>query len=289
MVVRQHGHRGGVAALLVAAVLASSVAATGCSKRDARADERARASGDLALVRAAADALIRSGSSRARTSMETANGGTRVVIRGRGGFDYGRGLGRLRVVLPEDAAGSEERRPVTELLAPGELYMKDRGAGVPPDKWVRVDTTGLPDGNLVTGGATDPLAAAALLRGAREVRYVGRARADEDGTVVRHFRGISDLRRAAERASRHARGALAAAARGFSTRVVPFDVFLDGEGVPRKMRHRFTFAEPGDPDGGRGGRGDGGERGDRGRDGGGQREPGPEVEVISTTVLYAFG
>lgn len=263
MVVQQHGRRGGAVAFVVAAGLTVGAAATtGCSEMGAMAaDERSAADG-LALVRRAADVLVRSGSSMARTSMETANGGTRVTIRGTGRFDYGEGLGRLRVVLPEDAAGSEEHRPVTELLAPGELYMKDRGAGVPADKWVRIDTTGLADGNLVTGGATDPLSAAELLRGARKVTYVGEARAEEDGAAVRHYRGTVDIRKAAAEAS-HARGALAAAAKGFSTNAVPFDVFLDEQGRLRKVRHRFTFSNA-----------------PQGADG---------VQVVSTTVLYAFG
>ncbi len=68
-------------------------------------------------------------------------------------------------------------RPITELLTPGALYMKNRGAGVPDGKWVRIDTTALKDGNLVTGGVTDPMAAAELLRGASDVTYAGEDRA----------------------------------------------------------------------------------------------------------------
>ena len=67
--------------------------------------------------------------------------------------------------------------------------MKNRGAGVPADKWVRVDTADLSDGNLVTGGATDPYAAAALLRGTRTATYVGRT--ELAGTHVRHYRGTA--------------------------------------------------------------------------------------------------
>ena len=98
-------------------------------------------------------------------------------------------------MLPRDAAGAEEHKPVTELLTPGALYMKDRGAGVPAGKWVRVDTTALADGNLVTGGATEPLAAAELLRGAQDVAWSGEERSA--GCAVRHFRGTADIARAA--------------------------------------------------------------------------------------------
>lgn len=116
-------------------------------------------------LRQAVDSLAAAGSSKIVTSMEMASGGTKIAIRGTGSFDYAERRGSLQVVLPPDAAGDAEHEPVTELLTPGALYMKNRGEGVPADKWVRVDTTRLPDGNLVTGGATDPLVAVELLRG----------------------------------------------------------------------------------------------------------------------------
>ncbi|MBQ0988253.1 hypothetical protein KBZ10_27835 [Streptomyces sp. F63] len=259
MVVQWRGRGRGAGAVALGLVAGLTA---GCSGPGTVAADERSAARHLALVQRTADVLVRSGSSRARTSLETANGGTRVTIRGSGGFDYGARLGRLRVVLPADAAGEAGHRPVTEVLAPGELYLKNRGAGVPSDKWVRIHTAALADGNLVTGGATDPLAAAELLRGARRVTYVGEARAEGDGALVRHYRGTADIRRAAEKAA-HVRGALLAAARGFRARSVPFDVFLDERGRLRKVRHRFTLSQvPG---------------------GGG------ELQVVSTTVLYGFG
>ncbi|MER6999108.1 hypothetical protein [Streptomyces sp. NPDC000410] len=246
---------GGVCA--VVAVLGAG-ASTGCSAgKDAVAD--AGPPGDaVAAVRSAADVLALAGTSKARTSMEMAAGGTRVTIRGEGAYDFRRSMGHLRVVLPKDPAGADEHRPITELLAPGALYMKNRGAGVPADKWVRVDTTTLQDGNLVTGGATDPAAAAELLRGARTVTYVGQE--ELAGVKVTHYRGTADIAHAAKAASPRARGALAAAAKGFTKDTVPFDVYLDEEGRLRKVRHQFSFVNQG-----------------------------RSVAVASTTLLYAFG
>jgi hypothetical protein len=212
------------------------------------------------MLHRAAEALVSAGSSKARTSMEMATGGTRVTIRGEGVYDYRRQLGRLKVVLPQDPAGVSEHRPITELLAPGALFMKNRGAGVPDDKWVRVETATLSDGNLVTGGATDPLAAAEVLRGTRTATYVGRT--ELAGTEVRHYRGTADLAVAAQRAGEGNQDALAAAAKGFATARVPFDVYLDDQGRIRKIRHRFSFVN-------------------------GQRKS--VVAVASTTILYDFG
>ncbi|MFF8713730.1 hypothetical protein ACF07T_20190 [Streptomyces sp. NPDC015184] len=280
MLVRQHRSKGGaraVCALAVAGVMAATGGCSGGGGGDrAVADERGGADSLDAVHRAAAvlagtvtgtgTAVMSgaaagpgaAGSAEVRTTMETAAGGTRVTIRGRGVYDFRHRTGRLTVVLPEDAAGADERRPVTELLAPEALYMMNRGAGVPADKWVRVDTTTLADGNLVTGGATDPMAAAELLRGADRVTYVGRTVLD--GVPVRHYRGTTDLGRAAREAAPESRGALRAAAKGFRRDTVRFDAYLDDQGRLRKVRHRFGFAGEG-----------------------------PAVEVVSTTLLYGFG
>jgi hypothetical protein len=217
-----------------------------------------RPAADTGSVLEAADVLRAAGSSKARTSMEMAAGGTRVTIRGEGVYDFRKRMGQLRVVLPKDPAGTSEHRPITELLAPGALYMKNRGAGVPADKWVRVDTASLEDGNLVTGGVTDPLAAAELLRTAREVTFV--AEQDLAGTRVWHYRGVTDIARAAAAASPTMRGALAAAAKGFANDAVPFDAYLDAAGRLRKVRHQFSYLNQG-----------------------------RTVAVASTTLLYEFG
>ncbi|MGW1769620.1 hypothetical protein ACWCQL_36950 [Streptomyces sp. NPDC002073] len=250
MVVQRHRRTGG-AWIAVAAVLGVVGTASGCGAEQPPAPDAGEA------VRGAADALTRAGSARARTAMEMATGGTRVTIRGEGGVDFRNRLGQLLVMLPADVTGKAGHRPITELLAPGALYMKNRGAGVPADKWVRVDTASLADGNLVTGGATDPMAAAELLRGAQDVTYVGET--ELAGTKVRHYRGTTDLGRAARSAAPHARAALLAAAKGFSKDTVPFDVYLDEAGLLRKVRHRFSYVNNG------------------------------VIDVSSTTLLFGFG
>ncbi|MFF5859972.1 hypothetical protein ACFY8B_30875 [Streptomyces sp. NPDC012751] len=236
---RRQVRRTGEAVAAVGILLGLGAGATGCSGSGAAAEDVKGGGDPVATLRRAADALRDAGSSKAGTSMEMATGGTRVTIRGKGVYDYRRRLGRLTVMLPADASGASGHRPITELLAPGALYMKNRGAGVPADKWVRVDTATLSDGNLVTGGATDPYAAAELLRGTREAVLAGHT--ELAGTPVRHYRGTADLGRAARYASAGNRAPLAAAARGFATAVVPFDVYLDDQGRVRKLRQRFGF------------------------------------------------
>ncbi|MFD6417423.1 hypothetical protein [Streptomyces sp. NPDC060194] len=265
--VRDVRGRGAGGAAGVAAVVLSVLGTTGCSVDGAAAEDRMSGERGATLVRGAAERLVRAGTARTRTSMEMASGGTRVTIRGEGAYDFRSATGRLEVVLPADPAGVQEHRPITEMLAPGALYMKNRGAGVPADKWVRIETAGLNDGNLVTGGATDPMVAAELLRAASDVDYVGEKRVG--GTEVRHFRGTADLGRAAKEASPGARGPLAAAARGFARDLVRFDAYLDEEGRLRKVRHRFSFSD--------------------GMAAGGTGAGGRAMEVASTTLLDGFG
>ncbi|MER6348950.1 hypothetical protein ACWC10_26655 [Streptomyces sp. NPDC001595] len=259
MAQQRYGRAGGtvVAAGLVACVCLGTA---GCGGSGAAADDARPPADPVPVLHKAADTLVAARTSKARTSMEMATGGTRVTIRGEGVYDYTRALGRLSVLLPQDPAGQSEHRPITELLAPGALYMKNRGAGVPADKWVRVETHTLADGNLVTGGATDPFAAAEVLRGTRTAAYVGRT--EIGGAPVRHYRGTANLVEAARKASPGGKASLAAAAKGFATADVPFDVFLDDQGRIRKVRHRFSFVN-------------GSEK--------------ATVAVASTTLLYDFG
>lgn len=262
MVAQEEGQRrsGRLVVSAVAAGLLACTCATGCSGGGAAAEDARARSDSVEVLQHAAATLAHAGSAKARTSMEMATGGTRVTIRGQGVYDFRKQTGQFKVLLPEDPAGTDEHRPITELLTPGALFMKNRGAGVPDDKWVRVDTAGLSDGNLVTGGATDPYAAAELLRGARTATYVGRT--EVAGTPVRHYRGTADLDVAASSASKGQRSALRAAAKGFATAEVPFDAYLDDQGRLRKVRHRFSFVN-------------------------GLRKG--TVAVASTTLLYDFG
>ncbi|MBB1245461.1 hypothetical protein GL263_18105 [Streptomyces durbertensis] len=246
-------------AVVVLTTTLTALSTTACTVREDGALTSAAApveaaGNPLARIRSAADALAGAGTSRTRTAMEMASGGTRLTITAHGEFDYRARVGQLTVVLPDRVL-----RPVTEVITPGKLYMKNRGAGVPDDKWVRVDTTELSDGNLVTGGVTDPLIAAELLRGALEVDYVGTARVA--GAAVRHYRGTTDLTAAARQAAGPLRRRLTAAANGFATPLVPFDAYFDDEGRLRKVRHEFVF----------------------------DNSQGQGVKVASTTSLYGFG
>ncbi|MFI9205032.1 hypothetical protein [Streptomyces sp. NPDC053048] len=263
MAVLRHRRGSGVVAGAVAGGLALGLlVVAGCAEKEPAGDGPGAGSGGSGLVRQAHEAaapgaadparalatvrrasamLAAAGGAKVRTSMETVSGGTRLTIRGRGVYDFERPVGRLTVLLPEGGAGSTGHRPITEVFAPGALYMKNRGAGVPAGKWVRIDTAALADGDLLTSGATDPLAAAELLGGARGVAYAGEELLGAER--VAHYWGTVDLSRAAQAAPERDRAALEAAAKGFSSGTVAFDAYLDRQGRPRLLRYRFGVAE----------------------------------------------
>ncbi len=255
-----------------AGLLTALLAVCGCSGTGSAAEDDAQAAAAgltdaLEVIRQAADVLLESGSSQAHTAMQMVSGGTRITISGEGSFDYGDGVGELLLTLPAaQSAGGEPvaAEPVTEVFSPGELYMKNRGAGVPADKWVRVDVTTVADGNLVTGGATDPITAFELLRGASSVSDLGET--ELNGETVRHYRGVTDILAAQEAATGVAKEQFAAAVagEGFARTLVPFDVYIGEDGLPRKVRLEFSFA------------------------GVGGMAPQP-VEVASTVMLFGFG
>ncbi|WP_031524469.1 hypothetical protein [Streptomyces sp. NRRL F-5123] len=228
-----------VAAVAAAWCAAALLAGCGAAHGDTGEAAPAPAADPAVLLRGAADALVRAGSSAVGTSLQMASGGTWVTVTGSGRYDYAHGQGTLTLVLPRDAAGAQEHAPVTELLTPGALYMKNRGAGVPADKWVRVDIAALPDGNLVTGGATDPLVAAQLLRGVLDVRFAGTQ--DLGGEPVRHLAGTLGIAEAARASGARPPAALSAAAAGFAVGRVPFEAWLDGAGRLVRMTLRYAY------------------------------------------------
>ncbi|MFX4291652.1 hypothetical protein [Streptomyces bohaiensis] len=252
------------AALLLVGVV-GAVGLTGCAGADPAAVPDAAPGGAppgdaLSVIRAVPDALAAGPGSRVATLLQLASGGTRITIRGEGVFDHAAGVGELRVTLPE-TPGAARAEPVTEVFVPGLLYMRNRGAGVPADKWVRVEIDSLPDGNLVTGGATDPVTAAELLRGVQRAEYHGEV--ELEGETTRLYSGVTDIAAASRAAGDESRRRqLAVAVGAFTVGAVPFEVYLDERGTPRRVRHEFSFDADGDT--------------------------GP-VEVVSVTELHDFG
>lgn len=197
-----------------------------------------------------------------------------TTMHGTGLFDFGREIGKIDLTMANGG--------LQEVLTPSSLYLRTAPPGAPAaggtsstsgKGWSRIDISRLSDGNLISGGSTDPVMALAMLGGtAPDVRYLGQDVVRD--VAVSHYQGTLDLAVAANAAvpPRDAAAAANAAAdkkaltnasHAFVSAKVPFDLYLDADGRVRRFAAKFSFVVPGPGKG--------------------------AAEVTSTTDLYGFG
>ncbi|MFJ9953199.1 hypothetical protein [Kitasatospora sp. NPDC091207] len=272
---RRHGRprphlRSAAGAAVLAAALAGLAGLAGCSGGAAEPGDSAdrkpgaadRLSADpVTAVRNAADITGRTGSARTSTELVTESAEKKAVFTGTGGYDYVKRIGRLEVAVPPGAATTGK---IVEVVLPGTVYLQNSGAKVPEGKWVKLDVRQLPDGNLVSGGATDPASAAGALRGAQKADLVGTETVD--GVPLKHYRGTLDLTKAADATGGRGGDGLRMGAQTFTAKDVPYDAWLDEQGRLHKVVEVFTFAGVA-----------------------GSKEAKDQVKVTSTTALSDFG
>ncbi|MFJ6217227.1 hypothetical protein ACIQGZ_28430 [Streptomyces sp. NPDC092296] len=236
---RSIGSAGAAAALL--AVLAGTAGCTGVSgdgAQQSRPVSADRLAGDpLTAVRNAADITGHTGSARTTTHVVTASSGKKAEFHGTGVYDYAKRIGSVSVMLPPGAA---TKGKMTEVVLPGIVYLQNSGAEVPKGKWVKLQVSQLPDGNLVSSGTTDPATAAGALRGAQVAKQVGTETVG--GTVLTHYRGTLDLVKAADATGGEGAAGMRMAANTFTVKQVPYDVWLDAQGRLHKVVEVFTFS-----------------------------------------------
>ncbi|GAA3009639.1 hypothetical protein [Kitasatospora sp. NPDC006786] len=258
--------RSAAGAALLAAVLAAGAAGCSGGPVDGSSDQQSGAPDQLAAdaltaVRNAPDITGRTGSAHAATELVTESTEKKASFSGTGGYDYVKRIGRLEVQVPPGAATTGK---IVEVVLPGTVYLQNSGAKVPAGKWVKLDVRQLPDGNLVSSGATDPASAAGALRGAQKAEAVGTETVD--GVALHHFRGTLDLVKAADATGGRGGDGLRTGAQTFTVKEVPYDAWLDDQGRLRKVVEVFTFAGVA-----------------------GSKEPKDQVKVTSTTSLSDFG
>ncbi|MEV7188994.1 hypothetical protein [Kitasatospora sp. NPDC093102] len=258
--------RSAAGAALIAAALAVGAAGCGGGSVSGSSDQQSGtpdrlAADPLTAVRNAADITGRTGSAHTATDLVTESADKKASFNGTGGYDYVKRIGRLEVQVPPGAATTGK---IVEVVLPGTVYLQNSGAKVPEGKWVKLDVRQLPDGNLVSSGATDPASAAGALRGAQKAEAVGTETVD--GVALHHYRGTLDLAKAAEATGGRGGDGLRMGAQTFTVKEVPYDAWLDDQGRLRKVVEVFTFAGVA-----------------------GSKEPKDQVKVTSTTSLRDFG
>jgi hypothetical protein len=220
-------HRAGLAAAAAAGVFALGA----CSGSGGGVSVAAN---PVAAVRSAGTASMKIDSAQVATSVTLTTNGKSDQFSGTGAFSFARQVGSITLTVPPDVS---TRGTLDEVITPSTLYMRPGGS---TGKWVQVDADKLADGDLISAGYTSPILAFALLGGAGaagdSVHYVGQ---DKVYSVpVAHYSGTLDLATAASSASAPVNAALTAASHSFSSRTVPFDVYLDAQGqVLRFVAH----------------------------------------------------
>lgn len=244
-------------ALLTAALAACSGGgsrATGASADELSPDP-------LTAVRSAADITGRTGSAQARTELTTESSDKKAVFEGAGGYDYVKRIGKLEIALPPGASTTGK---IVEVVLPGTVYLQNSGAKIPEGKWVKLDVRQLPDGNLVSSGATDPASAAGALRGAQAAELVGTETVS--GVELKHYKGTLDLAKAAEATGGRGGDGLRMGGQTFTVKEVPYEAWLDGQGRLHKVIETFNFTGIA-----------------------GSKAPKDQVKVVSVTSLTDFG
>ncbi|MEV4560930.1 hypothetical protein AB0K51_28580 [Kitasatospora sp. NPDC049285] len=245
-----------------AALLAAVLTACSAGSQQGGGSSADQLSADpLTAVRSTADITGRTGSAHAVTELVTESADKKAVFNGSGGYDYVKRLGRLEVDVPPGAATTGK---ITEVVLPGTVYLQNSGAKIPEGKWVKLDVRQLPDGNLVSSGATDPATAAGALRGAQHAELVGAETVE--GVELKHYKGTLDLAAAADATGGRGADGLRMAAQTFTVKEVPFEVWLDAQGRMHKVVETFGFAGVA-----------------------GSKAPKDQVKVVSTLTLHDFG
>ena len=222
---------------LAAAALAAGLAASSCSGTP---NAVSVAANPVAAVRAAGTASMRIGTAQVATSVSMTVNGKTDQFSGTGAFDFARQLGSITLTVPPEVSAHST---LDEVITPTTLYMRPSGQN---GKWVEVDSGKLADGDLISAGYTSPILAFALLRGAGaaggSVTYAGQDKVYN--VPVAHYSGTLDLTAAAAAAPAPENAALSAAARSFTDKSVPFDVYLDAHGRVLRFVAHFQYPAP---------------------------------------------
>ncbi|MEV4616194.1 hypothetical protein AB0K43_26900 [Kitasatospora sp. NPDC049258] len=243
------------------AVLAAALSACGAAGHPRSSSADQLSADPLTAVRSAADITGRTGSVHATTQLTTESADKKAAFTGTGGYDYVKRIGRLEITVPPGAATTGT---IQEIVLPGTVYLQNTGAKIPAGKWVKLDVRQLPDGNLVSSGATDPAGAAGALRGVQSAELVGTETVG--GVELKHYKGSLDLAKAAEATGGRGADSLRMGAQTFTTKDVPYEAWLDAQGRLHKVIETFNFTGVA-----------------------GSKAPKDQVKVVSTVSLGDFG
>jgi hypothetical protein len=221
-------------ALVAAVVLVVALAACGSGSTGSGKSSGSSKVSTVALVAGAADAATEARTAKLSGSMTIAFGGRQIDVPIEGAVDFEHQAASLSVDMSSLGggvmSGSMEMRIVdgSMYMNMGSLLGARAGAVLHGKDWVSVDLAAM-GGEGSTQNPADMLQA---LRGAGDVRLVGH---DEiDGTDTDHYRADIDVQKAMAEVPEKYRDI---ADQGLKVlgRSFPIDVWIDGDGLPRRF------------------------------------------------------
>jgi len=188
----------------------------------------------VALVAGAADAAAAARTAKLSGSMTIAISGRQVDVPIDGAIDFERQAASLRVDMSKLGQGVMSGAMEIRIVD-GSMYM-NMGAllGARADAllggkdWIGVDMSGLG----ADSGTQNPADMLQSLRGAGDVREVGHATID--GTETTQYHADIDVAKAMEKVPEKYRASAAAGMKVLGT-TFPIDVWIDGDGLPRRF------------------------------------------------------
>jgi hypothetical protein len=188
----------------------------------------------VALVAGAADAAADARTAKLSGSMTIAISGEQLDVPIDGAVDFEHQAASLRVDMSKLGqgvmSGAMEMRIVdgSMYMNMGELLGARADALLGGKDWIGVDMSGLG----ADGGTQNPADMLQSLRGAGDVREVGHTTID--GTDTTHYRADIDVAKAMEKVPEKFRATAAAGMKVLGTSF-PVDVWIDGDGLPRRF------------------------------------------------------
>jgi hypothetical protein len=225
--------------LLLAATV---VAACGGEEEMPRTAADRASESTAALVAEAGESTSTQGSSRVAVDATLIlPGGDEESFSGEGAFDYDEQVGRLTVEL----AGTP-----TEVVFDGDVVYAEVPPGALPlgRRWVKIDlrslgaASGIDLAQLVQAGQTAPGRYLRWLSAARDVERVGEETVR--GVETTHYRALIDLERLATEEP-ELRDSLRALSSEQGLDAVPTEVWIDGDGLVRRLRQDYETSPSG--------------------------------------------
>jgi hypothetical protein len=205
-------------------------------------------------VAQAASLAREQGSANVWMSIETTIPDGDITLTGEGAFDMAESRGHLTFTATgtgQGAAAAEQvgtmeavyddfvaymRMPVLERLLPE------------GKKWIKIDfqavgkETGVDFQQLAQLGQNNPMQQLDYLKGATDIEEVGTE--DVRGTETTHYKGVLDFDSLKEQVPEGAGGSIDRIKAMTGIEKAPIEVWLDSEGLPRRVSYRFDYDIP---------------------------------------------